>query len=369
MIEYLNLKAINASFQPQLSQALDDVVKSGRYLFGPRVKAFEQQFARYCGTRHCVGTGNGLDALTLILMAYTSLGRLNTGDEVIVPANTYIASILSIIRAGLVPVLCEPDPTTCNLNPALLDPLVTPRTRAVMPVHLYGRVCQMDEINHAARRRNLLVIEDCAQSHGAVYKGKRAGSLGDAAAFSFYPGKNLGALGDCGAVTTNDEELSARVRALANYGSTEKYVFPFAGANSRMDELQAAALLVKLPRLDADNQRRRAIARTYAQTISNPAVTLPTFEPDPQAQVWHIFTIFSPQRTALQNFLTLHGIQTLIHYPIPPHRQGALRNFANLSLPVTEQIHQQELSLPISPLLPDKDIRRIAATVNAFQSK
>lgn len=369
MIEYLNLKAINNSFQPKLSQAVDAAVRSGRYLFGPYMKAFEQQFALFCGTRHCVGTGNGLDALTLILMSYVSIGRFKPGDEVIVPANTYIASILSITRAGLVPVLCEPDPKTCNINPALIDSLVTSRTRAVMPVHLYGRVCPMDEINAEARRRHLVVIEDCAQAHGAIYKGKRAGSLGNAAAFSFYPGKNLGALGDCGAVTTDDDELAARVRALANYGSTEKYVFPFSGINSRMDELQAAVLSVKLPRLDADNLRRRSIARTYAQLISNPAVSLPAFEPDPQAQVWHIFTLFSPQRASLQNFLAKHGVQTLIHYPIPPHKQGALRDFAHLSLPVTEQIHRQELSLPISPLLSDEEVRQIATAVNAFSTR
>lgn len=369
MIEYLNLRAVNNSYGAELWRAVEGAARSGRYLFGRQVRAFEGEFAGYCGVRHCIGCGNGLDALTLVLKAWMSLGRMSMHDEVIVPANTYIASILAIVRAGLTPVLCEPDASTCNIDAARIPSLLTPRTKAIMPVHLYGRVCPMDEINSIARQHGLLVIEDCAQAHGAVYKGKRAGSLGDAAAWSFYPGKNLGALGDAGAVTTNDDNLATRIRALANYGSTEKYVFPYAGVNSRMDELQAAALRVKLPRLDDDNLRRRTIASIYLHAIHNRAVSLPTPEQDTQAHVWHIFTLFSPHRNRLQHFLAEQGIETLIHYPIPPHHQGALSSYATLNLPVTEQIHATELSLPIGPTISNQDVMAVAHAVNAFRAR
>ena len=270
------------------------MVRSGWYLFGKEVETFEQRFARYCGTKYCVGTGNGLDALTLIFMAYVSMGRMKAGDEVIVPANTYIASILAVMRAGLRPVFCEPEWDTCNIDPGKVENLISERTKAVMVVHLYGRVCRMDEISHTARKNGLLVVEDCAQAHGAVYQGVKAGALGNAAGFSFYPGKNLGALGDAGAVTTGDKDLAERVRMLANYGSSAKYVHPYVGINSRLDELQAAVLNVKLGRLDEDNEHRRRVACRYMKEIKNPEVVLPQMTTEADAHVFHIFTIFTP---------------------------------------------------------------------------
>lgn len=366
MVKYLDLKRINESFEPELSEAVMKVARSGWYLFGEEVSRFEQRFARYCGVEHCIGVGNGLDALTLILMSYISLGRLQRGDEVIVPANTYIASILSVIRAGLTPVFCEPELETCNIDPSRIEELLTERTKVIMVVHLYGRVCRMSEINAIARQRGLLVVEDCAQAHGACENGIKVGALGDAAGFSFYPGKNLGALGDAGAVTTNDRELSDRVRALANYGSSAKYVHPYIGINSRMDEIQAAALNVKLGRLDKDNEKRRKIACEYRDRIKNPLVRVPDFDTEGRSHVFHILTVFSTERDRLQRFLTEQGIQTLVHYPIPPHRQEALDRYAALSLPITEQIHREELSLPMSPLLEPDEITQVINAVNAF---
>ena len=366
MVDYLDLKRINDSFEPELSGVVDGVVRSGWYLFGEHVRRFEQRFARYCGVRHCVGVGNGLDALTLIFMSYVSMGRMREGDEVIVPANTYIASILAILRAGLKPVLCEPEWETCNISPRRLKELVSERTKAVMVVHLYGRVCRMDEVDAVARQHGLWVVEDCAQAHGVSYKGKKAGALGHAAGFSFYPGKNLGALGDAGAVTTDDEELAGRVRMLANYGSSAKYVHPYVGINSRLDELQAAVLGLKLDRLDEDNARRRMIARKYTEGIKNPIIILPQMEKDEEAHVFHVFTVFSPQRDALRRHLSERGVQALVHYPIPPHRQGALAEYAGLSLPVTERIHREELSLPMSPLLTDEEVKEVVEAVNSF---
>lgn len=366
MVRYLDLKRINASFEPELSETVAEVARSGWYLFGTRVRSFEQDFARYCGVEHCAGVGNGLDALTLIFMAYVSLGRLKEGDEVIVPANTYIASILAVMRAGLKPVLCEPEWDTCNIDPERVEQAVTERTKAVMVVHLYGRVCRMDGINDVARRHGLLVVEDCAQAHGASHKGRRTGALGDAAGFSFYPGKNLGALGDAGAVTTDDAELASRVRMLANYGSSAKYVHPYVGVNSRLDELQAAVLSLKLPRLDEDNARRREVARRYVEGIRNPAVELPRMEEDEEAQVFHIFTLFTPKREALQEHLAGCGVESLVHYPIPPHRQGALQGYGEVALPVTERIHREEVSLPMSPLLTPEEVEEVIAAVNSF---
>lgn len=366
MVKYLDLKRINDSFEPELSAAVERVVRSGWYLLGSEVRDFERRFAGYCGVEHCVGVGNGLDALTLILMSYVSMGRMRSGDEVIVPANTYIASILAVLRAGLKPVFCEPEPDTCNICPEKIEELLTPRTRAVMVVHLYGRVCRMDEVNAVACRHGLLVVEDCAQAHGALYKGNvRAGALGHAAGFSFYPGKNLGALGDAGAVTTDDGELAGRIRALANYGSSAKYVHPYAGLNSRMDELQAAVLNVKLGRLDSCNELRRRVAERYMQGICHPEVVLPRAAGRSE-HVYHVFTVFCARRDELQRHLAECGVQTLVHYPIPPHRQGALRDYASLSLPVTERIHREELSLPMSPLLTDRETDEVIAAVNAF---
>lgn len=366
MVKYLDLKKINDYFEPELSEAVARVVGSGWYLFGKEVETFEHRFARYCGVGHCVGTGNGLDALTLIFMAYVSMGRMKEGDEVIVPANTYIASILAVMRAGLRPVFCEPEWDTCNIDPGKVEDLVSERTKAVMVVHLYGRACRMDEIRSTARKRGMLVVEDCAQAHGAAYQGVKVGALGDAAGFSFYPGKNLGALGDAGAVTTGDKDLAERVRMLANYGSSAKYVHPYVGINSRMDELQAAVLNVKLRRLDEDNGRRRQVAFRYMEKIKNPKVVLPQMEADAEAHVFHVFTIFTPGRDRLREHLEHCGVQSLVHYPIPPHRQGALSAYASLSLPVTERIHREELSLPMSPLLTDGEISTVVTAVNTF---
>lgn len=365
MVKYLDLQKINASFEPELTEAVERTVKSGWYLFGAEVEEFERRFARYCGVGHCVGVGNGLDALTLIFMSYISLGRMQRGDEVIVPANTYIASILAVLRAGLKPVFCEPEWETCNIDADKIEALVTSRTKAVMVVHLYGRICQMDAIYKTVSQHGLYIVEDCAQAHGAMYKGTKAGALGNAAGFSFYPGKNLGALGDAGAVTTDDGKLAERIRALANYGSSAKYVHPYIGINSRMDEIQAAVLNVKLGRLDADNNRRREVARQYVEKINAKGLLFPMVDEE-QAHVFHIFTVFTPLRDHLQAFLKARDVQTLIHYPIPPHRQESLRDYATLSLPVTERIHREELSLPMSPLLTEEEISQVADAVNGF---
>lgn len=375
MIKYLDLQKINASFEPELSEALLRVSHSGWYLHGEATARFEEEFAAYCGTSYCVGTGNGLDALTLIFLTYRELGVMNAGDEVIVPANTYIATLLSILRAGLKPMLCEPSFETCNIDAAYAETLITSRTRAILPVHLYGRLADMKEICKLANRYGLKVIEDAAQAHGAVWnkglpgKGNhplRAGNLGDAAAFSFYPAKNLGALGDGGAITTHDARLAATVRSIANYGSTEKYVHRYQGINSRLDELQATVLNVKLGRLDEDNKRRRRVACRYMKEIKNPEVILPQMATEADAHVFHIFTIFTPGRDRLREHLEHYGVQSLIHYPIPPHRQGALSAYASLSLPVTERIHREELSLPMSPLLTDEEINSVVTAVNTF---
>lgn len=366
MISYLDLKKINDSFEPELSETVVRVTRSGWYLLGKEVENFERKFADYCGVSHCVGTGNGLDALTLIFMAYVTMGDMQKGDEVIVPANTYIASILAVLRAGLKPVFCEPRPDTCNIDPERIEELITPRTKAIMTVHLYGRVCEMDSINETARKYGLKVVEDCAQAHGVLYKGKkRAGNLGDAAGFSFYPGKNLGALGDAGAVTTQDGNLAARVRELANYGSSVKYVNVHKGINSRLDELHAAVLSLKLDRLDEDNDKRRKIASRYIEEIHHPDISLP-FLGEPSAHVFHVFAILAKHREALQLYLRNNGVQTLIHYPIPPHRQEALKEFDNLSLSITERIHAEELSLPISPMLTEEEVSYVIEAINRF---
>ena len=365
MIKYCDLKTINDRYEPQLTEAIVRVARSGWYIRGKECEAFEEAFAAYCGCTHCIGTGNGLDALTIILRAYCALGTMQPGDEVIVPANTYIATILAIMEAGLKPVLCEPDAATCNIDPALIENLITERTRAIMPVHLYGLACDMDSINAIAQRHSLKVIEDSAQAHGAMCNGKRTGNLGDAAAFSFYPGKNLGALGDGGAITTNDTLLAQAARAIANYGSHKKYVNIYKGVNSRLDEIQAAALQVKLQHLDADNTRRREIARQYITAIDNPLVTLPVAD-SCDNHVYHIFAVTSPLRDKLQQYLKEQGIETLIHYPIPPHKQEALREYAHLQLPVTEHIHACCLSLPCHPAMSDSEVEKVIHAVNNF---
>ena len=366
MIKYFDLQRVNNSFEPQLTQAVTRVVQSGWYLQGAANKEFEKAFAQYCGTRFCVGVGNGLDALTLVLRAWMELGYMRPGDEVIVPANTYIASILAVIRVGLVPVFCEPHERSYNIDTTIIETHITEKTRAILPVHLYGRAVDMQPLMEIADRYSLKVLEDCAQAHGAVYGGKRVGSIGDAAGFSFYPAKNLGALGDGGAVTTNDEELAAAVRAIANYGSAKKYVNVYKGINSRLDELQAAALLVKLPRLDADNDARRAIARRYLSEIVNPLVKLPSSGCD-SSNVYHIFPLFTEHRTALQAHLASCGVETMVHYPIAPHRQEAMVEYAGLCLPVSERLHATELSLPVSPVMSADEVAAVIDAVNSFR--
>lgn len=365
MIRYCDLKEINGKYEPMLTEAVTRAAQSGWYIRGRECESFEHTFAEYCGCKHCIGTGNGLDALTIILKAYCEMGAMQPGDEVIVPANTYIATILSIIQAGLRPILCEPCATSCNIDTTLIESLVTERTRAIMPVHLYGLAADMNSINTIAAKHSLKVIEDSAQAHGAIYNGKRTGSLGDAAAFSFYPGKNLGALGDGGAITTNDTALAQTARAIANYGSHTKYVNKYKGLNSRLDEIQAAALSVKLQNLDTDNDRRRTIAREYIGRIENPHITLPVAEKDGN-HVYHIFAIRTPHREELKKHLLEQGIETLIHYPIPPHRQDALKEFSHLDLPITERIHREELSLPCHPAMSDSDVHKVIEAVNSF---
>lgn len=375
MISYLDLEAINRSFEPDLTDALLRAVHSGWYIRGREDQAFEQAFSRYIGTTHCVGVGNGLDALTLVFLAWKTMGLMADGDEVIVPANTYIASILSIQRAGLIPVLCEPDPHTYNLDPNQIETLISPRTKAILAVHLYGNCCPMDRIVTIARRYGLKTLEDVAQAHGATWMGRKAGSWADAGAFSFYPGKNLGALGDAGAVTTDDEVLADRVRALANYGSTEKYVHPFRGMNSRLDELQAAILSVKLPRLDVDNARRRALATRYLAELNSEVVKLPEVDLSAEEElrhggfthVFHIFPVLCADRIELQRHLADCGIQTLVHYPIAPHHQKSMVEYASLSFPVSERIHREELSLPLYPTMTEEQVDAVIRAVNGFR--
>ena len=367
MIKYYDLKKITESHEPQISQAISRVVGSGWYILGNEVKDFEQQFAQYCGCAHCIGTGNGLDALTIIMLAYKEMGIMQDGDEIIVPANTYIASILSILQAGLKPVLCEPRWESSNIDPDRIEELVTPRTKAIMAVHLYGRCADIPSIERIAKKHSLKIIEDSAQAHGATINGRRTGNLGDASGFSFYPGKNLGALGDGGAITTNDKELADTARAIANYGSQKKYVNIYKGLNSRLDEIQAAVLAVKLQSLDEDNERRRNIATRYNTWISNPLVTLPEYN-NREEHVFHIYPIFSEHRDLLQQHLHESGIETLIHYPIPPHKQQALAEFNNLEYPITERIHNQELSLPCHPAMSDDEVARVIHAVNSFKA-
>ena len=366
MIRYCDLKKITESHEPQLTEAVNRVIQSGWYILGNEVKTFEQEFAEYCGCNYCIGTGNGLDALTIIMLAYREMGVMQEGDEVIVPANTYIASLLSILQAGLKPVLCEPEWESCNIDPGKIEELITPRTKAIMAVHLYGRCANIPQIEGIAKRHSLKIIEDSAQAHGAMIDGKRTGNLGDAAGFSFYPGKNLGALGDGGAITTNDKKLASTARAIANYGSEKKYINTYKGVNSRLDEIQAAILSVKLQRLDADNERRRAIAERYNAGISNRLVKTPSIEKR-EEHVFHIYPVFCEQRDKLQKHLLERGIETLIHYPVPPHKQEALGEYASHALPITERIHYEELSLPCNPTISDNDVTAVIEAVNSFK--
>lgn len=364
-VKFLDLKAVTALHGDEVREAVTSVVDSGWYLQGDAVAGFERNYAAYVGTRNAIGVANGLDALTLILRAMLELGRLKPGDEVIVPANTYIATIFAVTENGLTPVLVEPDPVTMQLDGKRMRQAVSPRTRAVMLVHLYGRCAYTEEIGDICRENNLALIEDNAQAHGCRYRGRRTGSLGLAAAHSFYPGKNLGALGDGGAVTTDDDELAEVIRAIANYGSTRKYVFRYVGRNSRLDEIQAAVLDVKLRHLDADNARRVEIAEKYLWGVRNPLISLPD-RGEPDGNVYHIFPIRCERRDELQRYLADNGVQTLIHYPIPPHRQECYSEWSGLSLSVTESIHATELSLPMSPVLSDADVQLVIDLLNTF---
>ena len=364
MIRYLPLGDINARYDAEIRDAISRVLDSGWYLRGEATRQFEQHYADYIGTRHCVGCGNGLDALRLILRAYIEMGVMHEGDEVIVPANTFIASILAITDCRLKPVLVEPSWDTLQIDNALIEQAITPRTRAVMIVHLYGRCAYTERIGEICQKHNLKLIEDNAQAHGCLFSDRRTGSLGDAAGHSFYPGKNLGALGDAGAVTTDDAELANVIHALGNYGSHKKYVHDYQGLNSRIDEVQAAVLDVKLRHLDADNQRRREIAARYEREISNPLLYIVRSERD---CVYHIFPVFTPRRDDLQRYLADNGVETQIHYPIPPHKQKCYEAWNVLSLPVTEQISAQELSIPCHQAMTDEDVTRIISLLNVFQ--
>jgi dTDP-4-amino-4,6-dideoxygalactose transaminase len=350
-IPFLDLRAAYLELKDELDDAYRRVMESGWFILGQEVEAFEREFADYCGAKHCIGVGNGLDALHLILKAM----EIGPGDEVIVPSNTYIATWLAVSYAGATPVPVEPDERTFNIDSAKIEAAITPRTKAILPVHLYGQSADMDPILEIAGRHNLKVIEDAAQAHGAKYKGRRTGGIADAAGFSFYPGKNLGAFGDGGAVTTNDDALADKVRVLRNYGSHKKYFNEVKGYNSRLDELQAAFLRVRLQKLDEWNDRRRKIAAVYLKELSNvPHLTLPHV-PDWAEPVWHLFVVRSPERERLQEYLAGQGIQTMIHYPVPPHKQDAYGEMSALSLPISERIHQEVLSLPIGPALSEND--------------
>ena len=365
MINYLSLQKVTALHESEITTAVNQVLHSGWYLQGEHIALFEKNYAQYIGTKYCVTCGNGLDALCLILRAYIELGLLKEGDEVIVPANTYIATILSITENHLIPILVEPDINTLEIDEQLIEQAITPRTRAIMLVHLYGRCAYTAFIGDICKRHNLLLLEDNAQAHGCHFGDKRTGSLGNAAAHSFYPGKNLGALGDAGAVTTDNEQLAQTIRSLANYGSTRKYEFSFKGKNSRMDEIQAAVLNVKLPYLDKENQRRKQIAKAYLEGINNPQITL--IKDNDRDNVYHIFPILCPSRNRLQQYLKDNGIETMIHYPIPPHQQEAYKEWNKQHYPITEFIHHQELSLPCNPTMTDEEVYQIIDSINMYQ--
>ena len=361
MIKFLDLHKINERFRDEIDSKIKEVLDSGWYLLGNKDKEFEQNFAKYCKTKHCIGCANGLDALNLIIRAY----GFKAGDEIIVPANTYIASILAISENGCTPVLVEPDINTYNINPDLIEEKITSKTKAIMVVHLYGQAVEMEKIWALAKKYDLKVIEDSAQGHGAIYQGKRTGNLGDASGFSFYPGKNLGCMGDGGAVTTNDDELATKIRALANYGSHKKYCNLYKGVNSRLDEIQAGILDVKLKYLDKDNERRREIAKYYLENIKNEKITLPKYNGD-NSHVFHVFVVRVENRAEFQEYLTQNDIQTLIHYPTPPHKQEAYKEWNNLTYPITEKIHNEVISLPISPVMTDEEVKKVVEVVNEW---
>ncbi|MGN0730490.1 MAG: DegT/DnrJ/EryC1/StrS family aminotransferase [Treponema sp.] len=365
-VPFLSLKDVTAKYADEIHEAALRVIDSGWYLQGKENEKFEANYANYIGTKYCVGCANGLDALVWILRAYIELGRLHEGEEVIVPANTYIATILAITENGLVPVLVEPDINTLQIDDNLIEEKITSKTKAIMIVHLYGRCAYTEKIKEICEKHNLYLFEDNAQAHGCQFNGKKTGSLGNAAAHSFYPGKNLGALGDAGAVTTNDEEVAKAIRSLANYGSAKKYVFQYTGRNSRLDEIQAAILDVKLKHLDEDVALRKSVAQCYIEGIKNPKITLPKVN-DWNQHVFHLFPVLCEQRDELQKYLESKGIGTNIHYPIPPHKQECYKEWNEMSLPVTEKIHAQELSLPMSPCLTDEQVQWVIDCVNGWQ--
>ena len=366
MIKFLDLQKINLAHQQEIEEKLLQTFRSGWYLLGNEVKAFEEQLAEYTGAKHAIGVANGLDALRLILRGYIEMGVMQKGDEILVPANTYIASILAISDNDLVPVLVEPDFNTYNIDVDQIEEKITSKTKGILIVHLYGRVVFSEKLKEIAAKCQLKLVEDNAQAVGAEWNGIKTGNLGDAAGFSFYPGKNLGALGDAGGITTNDEELAKTIRALANYGSNQKYVNVYQGLNSRLDEIQAAVLGVKLKYIDAENRRRKEIAKRYIAEIKNPNIILPENPANEAEHVWHLFVIRTESREKLQNYLTENGVQTLIHYPIPPHKQEAYTDWNDLSFSITEKIHAEVLSLPISPVMDDDEIRVVIDIINSY---
>lgn len=366
MIKFLDLQKVTAKYADEIHEAVNRVVDSGWYLQGKENEKFEADYSAYIGTKYTVGCANGLDALIWIFRAYVEMGVMKPGDEVIVPANTYIASILAISENGLIPVLVEPSIETYQIDDSKIERAITERTKAILIVHLYGQCAYTDKIGELCKKYNLKLVEDNAQAHGCMFKGRKTGALGDAAGHSFYPGKNLGAFGDAGAVTTNDEELANVVRSVANYGSTRKYVFKYLGRNSRLDEIQAAVLDVKLKHLDEDVAIRKRNAKYYIDNITNPAIITPIVK-DWDAHVFHIFTIRCKRRDELQSYLTEHGIQTIIHYPIPPHKQKCYKEWNNLSFPITEQIHNEELSIPMSPVMTEEELKAVVDVLNSWK--
>ncbi|BCY28714.1 DegT/DnrJ/EryC1/StrS family aminotransferase [Flavobacterium okayamense] len=366
MIKFLDLHKLNQPFEAEFKEKFQSFLDNGWYILGNEVNQFEENFAKYCSSKHCIGVGNGLDALVLIFKAYVELGQLQKGDEVIVPANTYIASILAVLQADLVPVLVEPSLETYNINPDLIEEKISPKTKVILPVHLYGQSSEMDKISEIAQKYNLIVVEDAAQAHGIKFTGNYV------KAFSFYPGKNLGCLGDGGAVVTDDDKLAEIIRMLRNYGSKVKYENDFIGVNSRLDEIQAAFLNIKLPHLDAENEKRSAIANRYLSEIKNDKITLPNLSLRGTKQshnhVFHLFVIRTEKRTDLQNYLKENGIETMIHYPIPPHKQNALSSWNGLSFPITEKIHNEVLSLPLNGVLTDDEVSKIIKVLNEWTS-
>ncbi len=367
MINFLNLKEINAQYRDELIDAFKKVLDSGWFINGEEVSLFETEFAEFCGSQYALGVANGLDALVLTLRAWKEMGRITDGDEVIVPANTYIASVLAITENKLIPVFVEPHADTFNIDPELIKKYISKKTKVILPVHLYGQISQMDKISTLAKSHNLLVLEDSAQAHGASLNSRIAGAWGDASGFSFYPGKNLGALGDGGAVTTSDKDLYEVLKALRNYGSHEKYKNILKGVNSRLDELQAAFLRVKLRHLSKENSSRQKIAKIYSEQIKNEFIQLPKTLNGPESHVWHLYVVRTKLRNELQEYLRINGVATMIHYPIPPHKQKAYSEYSSKSLPLTEAIHDEVLSIPTDPTMSEQNVSQVIEALNKFR--